>query len=124
MRDGGYGQLTINYRKVLAHRLSWELHCGQIPDGLHVLHKCDVACCINPDHLFLGKPQDNVIDKTEKDRQAKGEGHGMHKLTRGEVIEIRGGLGDQRKTAKLYGVSQSTVGCIRRGVTWKHLARG
>ena len=51
-----------------AHRVAWEVLIGPIPDGLHVLHKCDNPCCINPEHLFVGTNQDNVDDMMAKGR--------------------------------------------------------
>lgn len=64
----GYGRLRYAGKKILAHRLSWEMHFGKIPEGLWVLHKCDVRNCIRPEHLFLGTNQDNVDDKMRKKR--------------------------------------------------------
>ncbi len=54
-----------------AHELSWELHNGPVPEGMWVLHKCDVTLCVNPDHLFLGTAADNTADMLQKGR-AKG----------------------------------------------------
>lgn len=79
-RDG-YGAIEVadKYRKQYgfssksqrAHRLSYELYCGPIGD-LQVLHKCDIACCVNPKHLFLGTAQDNVDDMMRKGRNRTG----------------------------------------------------
>lgn len=71
----GYGKLSIGGRKVnggkiyTAHRLSWMLNYGVIPNGLWVLHRCDNPCCCNPKHLFLGTVKDNVDDMRAKGRQ-------------------------------------------------------
>jgi hypothetical protein len=70
-RDG-YGRIMIGSRKHRPHRLSWELHCGSIPDGLRVCHKCDVRLCVRPDHLFLGTASDNAMDAAKKGRLSNG----------------------------------------------------
>ena len=70
----GYGQFWIpEYkRKIKAHRFSWIIHKGKIPNDLYVLHHCDNRLCINPDHLFLGTHADNVSDKMKKGRMNGG----------------------------------------------------
>lgn len=64
----GYGLINIKNTNVRAHRFSWTIHRGPIPNGLHVLHKCDVPACVNPAHLFLGTDLDNNTDKINKGR--------------------------------------------------------
>jgi hypothetical protein len=76
----GYGTLTAMPEEsakgkrwpFMAHRISFEQFRGPIPEGMCVLHKCDVPSCVNPDHLFLGSNADNMADKVAKGRQARG----------------------------------------------------
>lgn len=84
----GYGRIKVDGKAVLAHRVSHELHVGPIPEGLHVLHRCDTPSCVNPDHLFLGTPQDNMTDKMQKGRHValKGSEHVRAKLTEGFAL--------------------------------------
>lgn len=64
----GYGVIYFNGRQTYTHRVSYELHVGPIPDGLFILHRCDVPACVNPDHLFVGSAADNVADMMAKGR--------------------------------------------------------
>jgi hypothetical protein len=100
----GYGVAHFNYRHYRAHRVSWELTNGPIPDELCVLHRCDNRSCVNPAHLFVGTRDDNMRDMVAKARQRhgdnhpfkinpqlaqRGEAHGISKLTAQQVREIR-----------------------------------
>ncbi len=73
MAKGGYGGFRLSGESMItAHRASYKLHRGPIADGLHVCHSCDVKCCVNPAHLFLGTNDDNVRDKMQKGRHKGG----------------------------------------------------
>jgi hypothetical protein len=117
----GYGWLGISFKQSkLAHRLSWVLHHGDIPDNLWVLHKCDVPSCVNPTHLFLGTHQDNMDDMKKKGRGRYTKS--AAKLTPNEVSEIRTGDGSTRYLAKKFGVGKSTIQAARAYKSWKELA--
>lgn len=64
----GYGQLRVSGSRILAHRYAYTLYIGPIPEGMLILHKCDVPNCVNPEHLFLGTTQDNTADMMVKNR--------------------------------------------------------
>src|SRR5882762_2517021 len=89
----GYGHLSYDGHVYRAHRASWELYNGPIPDDLNVLHKCDNRWCINPEHLFLGTLKDNADDMRAKGRDTYGENvgekNGQAVLTSDEVLQIR-----------------------------------
>jgi hypothetical protein len=133
----GYGQLAFRVFgkqfNISAHRLSWLIHHGDIPDGLQVLHQCDNPCCVNPNHLFLGTNTDNQHDMIQKGRAVKpgahnpttGERHGMSKLNNDDVTKIRdlwaSGKYTQRRLAKMFGVVQSQIHHVVTKKEWKHL---
>lgn len=68
----GYGRFSSRYFSTQAHRASWEIFVGPIPDGLFICHKCDNKSCVNPEHLFLGTQHDNMQDMAQKGRSTKG----------------------------------------------------
>lgn len=129
----GYGIIRVSGQNYGAHRYSWLLFNGEIPKGLNVLHKCDVRYCVNPDHLFLGTQNDNVMDMIAKDRKSiiTGENHWRSKLTQNQVDEIRiayikGSIGEfsTRGLARKYGVCQATIREILTNKIWKEKKHG
>lgn len=119
----GYGRIWNGARTCFAHRASFELFCGPIPDGMHVCHRCDNPCCVNPKHLFLGTQADNMADRDAKGRQAcqRGASNNRAKLTDSDVLAIRESKEKQRLIAQRFGVSQQIVSCIRTNKRWVHL---
>lgn len=124
--DNGYGRLNVHGEDTPAHRFSWQLHRGEIPDKLWVLHKCDVRQCVNPAHLFLGTPKDNMVDKCEKGRHrvARGRQQSAAKLDEIKVVEIRlarlaGKLDSE--SAEKYDISPALVSKVCRRKAWKHV---
>jgi hypothetical protein len=129
-RNGRYGSIWFNGKIKDAHRVSWILHFGSIPDGMFVLHKCDNGKCVRPDHLFLGTQGDNARDMHVKGRwkapDRRGEKSGRFKLTWDAVRQIRRirmevGLTHQRLAIE-FGVSASHIGQIVRNLYWKEQA--
>ena len=128
----GYGRLRVGEKTVRAHRLSYEIHVGTIPADLFVCHKCDTPACVNPDHLFLGTPQENVADRVRKGRSrnhrmgattpARHEKHHKAKLNAEQVQQVRAlaisGQVSQRVIAAMFGVSQANVSFIKNDLTW------
>lgn len=123
----GYGKASVPGHPngwVLAHRLSYELFVGAIPDGMCVLHKCDTPACTRPDHLFLGTHADNVADKVRKGRQPVGADawQASPLLSDAAVVELRSGrLSDDEAAAK-YLITPVHAKMIRLGHSWKHVA--
>jgi hypothetical protein len=122
----GYGRIHIINRSVLVHRLVWEIEKGVIPVGLCICHKCDNPPCSNPNHLFLGTQQENVIDCIQKGRgnRAFGEKITTSKLTQSAVAQIKESLAsgeETKKVARDFGVSRITIANIRKGKVWKHV---
>lgn len=104
-----------------AHRVSWQLYRGVIPEGLFVLHHCDTPACVNPNHLFLGTQTDNMRDSQFKMKRPKGEAHKHSRLTLGMVYRIRDDNRSQRVIAKELGISQATVCAVKTLKRWKHV---
>lgn len=122
--EKGYGLIGISGVTKKVHRVRWEMSFGPIPEGKHVLHKCDNRACINLAHLFLGTHDDNMDDMNAKGRLVahKGEKHGCAKLTEEQVRKIRSDTRLHREIAADYQIVKSLVGMIKRREVWKHIA--
>jgi hypothetical protein len=127
----GYGFVGVKvngkWLGVRAHRFSWELHKGRIPNDMCVLHVCDNPSCVNPKHLFLGTRLDNTKDMVNKTRQARGERNGQAILNEKQVrfIKKKYKAGCRkygcRAFAKQFGVDPATICLIANGTNWKHV---
>lgn len=125
----GYGQIKLatgkpGGRAAYVHRLSWQLHFGQIPKGVYVCHRCDNRLCWNPSHLWLGSNRENRLDSVAKRRHAHGESAGGAKLTDQAVLEIRRAFAEGAHIADLarrYGRATSTIEHVVYRRSWKHL---
>lgn len=124
----GYGFIKIpgTRKHVSAHRLSYLIHYGEIPEGMMVCHTCDNTRCVKPSHLFLGTCKDNLQDMKAKDRHLRGARNKRAKLNDDKVRQIHRLLQEgksQGSIARLYGVAQSTVHRISKGRDWNHIYR-
>lgn len=135
----GYGDFRLDHKHYLAHRASYEVYKGEIPKGMHVLHKCDTRCCVNPDHLFLGTNLDNIQDSVKKGRRkgvTRNRPNGLTykpqspesrtaqmKLSPEDCETIIADEGfSQRELAELFGVSKGTIQRIISGdKIWRRL---
>ncbi len=113
---GGYGKIWFRGKpSVPAHRVAYTLFVSPIPEGRHVLHRCDNRKCVNPEHLFLGSNRDNVSDMDGKGRRGT-----KSRLTYEDVGKIRQMLAErysQAVIAKSFGVDQTTISRIKLGKT-------
>lgn len=120
----GYGAAHKGSKTISAHRLSWEIHNGEIPKSIFVCHSCDNKKCVNPSHLFLGSYLDNIADMVSKGRSLCGEKHSMAKLNNDSVIKIRNlkknGI-TFKQLAKLFKINETHVKRIVYRKLWKHI---
>lgn len=123
-RDG-YGRFKHEGTTRRAHRVSWELTHGPIPNDLWVLHKCDNGLCVRPDHLFLGTAKDNTQDMIQKGRRylMRGAEHHATQFTKEAVRQIRMRVASgtaQQAVADEFAVPVQTINGIVMGHVWGH----
>ena len=128
-RKGGkqpYGNIGLNGKVDVAHRVAYMVSKGPIPEGMVVRHTCNNPPCCNPNHLVLGTQKDNCKDRDDignlRIPHCVGTANGHAKLTDDKVREIRNSTEPERTIMHRYGVSRSVIGRIRRREGWRHVA--
>ena len=119
----GYGSIYDDGSHHYAHRISYEVFIGPIPDGMNVLHDCDNPPCCNPGHLFLGTQAVNIADRDAKGRQRslKGSKSPNAKLTESDIPKIRSRLArgfSKAEVAEEFRVSRAAIWKIDVGQNW------
>ena len=125
----GYGVFWLDGRNVAAHRLSWSIANGPIPDDGQILHHCDNPPCVKPAHLYCGSHADNMRDRTVRGRSGshglRGEQMPLASLKDQDVLRIRARyrprLVTQQQLADEYEVPLHVITDVIRRKTWRHL---
>ena len=118
----GYGHFWLHGKTFKAARIALFVQTDRDPGDKQICHSCDNPSCCNAKHLNLGTSKDNNQDKTRKGRQAREEKHGRAKLTIKDVIAIKSSKQTTVSLAEEYGVGNSIIGKIQRGVLWPKIA--
>ncbi len=123
----GYGRIMVRVKTKRghtvrpAHRVAYGLFVGPVPNELLVLHKCNNPCCVNPNHLRLGTPLENMADRSRSGNTLRGEMSPVAKLTAKDIRAIRRDTRYQYVIAKDYGIIQAHVSRIKRRTVWSHI---
>lgn len=115
----GYGAIQLGVGVTgKAHRISWELANGPIPEGMYVMHSCDTPACVNPDHLSIGTVADNSRDMVARGRSLRGPKNPNVKLTPEQVQLALNRPEPATELAVVLGVNPETIRRIRRAESW------
>ena len=117
----GYGSFNPRGERWRAHRYSWTVHNGPIPQGMLVCHVCDVTACVNPSHLFLGDEATNAADMVRKKRSRTGTRNHASKVTEQQIPAIRADARPYPIIASEYGVTAQAICYIKQRRTWRHV---
>lgn len=116
----GYGRVYDQGHQRLAHRAAYEVAFGPIPDGLEILHSCDVPLCVNPGHLRAGTHADNQLDMVAKQR------HGPRQvLDPALVLTIRSMADEGLRPSTIgrrLGLGRYVVADVVNGRSWRFVA--
>ena len=123
---GGYSAINVYRKKEQAHRVSWMIYKGEIPDGMFVCHRCSNRECTNPEHLFIGTHQDNMKDMLNKGRKfiKSGSKYNFAKLNEKKIIKIMKMIHSRysdRQISEQFNVTRPTITNIRNRKAWKHV---
>ena len=116
-----YGRMHLKGKSHLAHRISYEMEYGAIPNRVHVCHTCDTPACVRPSHLFIGSQKENMADCKAKGRVNKGSSRPLAKLTELQIKDIRKDTRVQKEISKDYNIAQSQISRIKCRQAWKHV---
>lgn len=119
----GYGRKKYDGNMHLAHHIAWHLTYGVFPTE-DLLHSCDNPPCVNPNHLREGSHYDNVRDRQEKQRQARGDRHPFSILSEADIPIIRQRLAAGHKMTEIapdFNIGSTAIFAIKHGLTWKHV---
>lgn len=110
----GYGKMRHGKTNRAAHRISWMIAYGELPNGM-LLHSCHNPKCVNPSHLRIGTHEDNMRDRMDNGKYYTGESHPRCRISHDTVDLIKAATGTLEGIAERFGVSRSQVANIKQG---------
>ena len=122
-----YGSFSRRLGNVLAHRFSYEISKGSIPEGQFVLHSCDTPRCVNPKHLYLGTQKRNMRDAAARGKVDRAPfqrtKNPKSRFNSSIIMDIRQRFvagESQRKLAEEYGTDQPYIYRVTQGQVWDY----